>query len=65
MPVNRDIVRAEKRTQAIDMRCYQRLLNITYKGHVTNEEARRKIKKAVGEYDEFLALVEKWKQKVV
>ena len=34
----------EKRTQAFEMRCYQRLLNISYKDHVTNEEVRTKIK---------------------
>ena len=33
----------EKRTQAFEMRCYRRLLNISYKGHVANEEVRRKI----------------------
>ena len=27
----------EKRTQAFEMRCYRRLLNISYKDHVTNE----------------------------
>ena len=33
----------EKRTQAFEMRCYRRLLDISYKDHVTNEEVRRKI----------------------
>ena len=33
----------EKRTQAFEMRCYRRLLNVSYKDHVTNEEVRRKI----------------------
>ena len=33
------------------MRCYWRLLNISYKDHVTNEEVRRKIQAAIGEYD--------------
>ena len=33
----------EKRMQAFEMRCYRRLLNISYKDHVTNEEVRRKI----------------------
>ena len=28
----------EKRTQSFEMRCYRRLLNISYKDHVTNEE---------------------------
>ena len=32
----------EKRTQAFEMRCSRRLLNISYKDHVTSEEARSK-----------------------
>ena len=51
----------EKRTQAFEMRCYCRLLNISYKDHVTNEEVRRKIQIAIGEYDELLTLVKKRK----
>ena len=51
----------EKRTQAFEMRCYRRLLNISYKDHVTNEEVRRKIQTAIGEYDELLTLVKKRK----
>ena len=51
----------EKRTQAFEMRCYRRLLNISYKDRVTNEEVRRKIQSAIGEYDELLTLVKKWK----
>ena len=51
----------EKRTQAFEMRCYRRLLNISYKDHVTNEVVRRKIQAAVGKYDELLTLVKKRK----
>ena len=51
----------EKRTQAFEVRCSRRLLNISYKDHVTNEEVRRKIQAAIGEYDERLTLVEKRK----
>ena len=51
----------EKRTQAFEMRCYRRLLNISYKNHVTNEEVRRKIQAAIGECDELLTLVKKRK----
>ena len=51
----------EKRTQAFEMRCYRRLLNISYKDHVTNEEVRRKIQAAIGEYDELLTLLKKRK----
>ena len=51
----------EKRTQAFEMKCYRRILNISYKDHVTNEEVRRKIQAAIGEYDELLTLVKKRK----
>ena len=54
-------VELEKRTQAFEMRCYRRLLNISYKDHVTNEEVHRKIQAAIGEYDELLTLVKKRK----
>ena len=50
----------EKRTQAFEMRCSRRLLNISYKDHVTNE-FRRKIQAAIGEYNELLTLVKKRK----
>ena len=50
-----------KRTQAFEMRCYRRLLNISYKDHVTNEEVHRKIQTDIGEYDELLTLVKKRK----
>ena len=56
-------VELEKRTQAFEMTCYRRLLNILYKDHVTNEEIRRKIQAAIGEYDELLTLVKKQKQR--
>ena len=35
------------------------LMNILYKNRVTNEEVRRKIQAAIGEYDELLNLVKK------
>ena len=41
----------EKRTQAFEIRCYRRLLNISYKDHVTNEEVCKKIQTAIGEYE--------------
>ena len=50
------IAELEKRTQAFEMRCYWRLLNISYIDHGTNEEVRRKIQAAIGEYDDFLTL---------
>ena len=53
--------RARERTQAFEIRCYRRLLNI-YKDHVTNEDVRSKIQAAIGKFDELLTLVKKWKQ---
>ena len=51
----------EKRTQAFEKRCHRRLLNTSYKDHVTNEEVRRKIQAAIGEYEELLTLVKERK----
>ena len=49
----------EKRMQAFEIRCYRKLLNISYKDHVTTEETCRKIQAAIGEYDALLTLVKK------
>ena len=39
----------------------ERLLNISYKDHVTNEEVRNRIQDANGEYDDLLTMVKKRK----
>ena len=49
----------ERRIQALEMRCYRRLLNISYKDHVTNEEVRNRIQNAVGVH--LLTMVKKRK----
>ena len=51
----------ERRIQALEMRCYRRLLNISYKDHVTNEEVRNRIQNATGMHDDFLTMVKKRK----
>ena len=51
----------ENRMHAFELRCYRRLLNISYKDHVTYGEVCIKIKAAIGEYDELLTLVNKQK----
>ena len=51
----------ERRTHAFEMGCYRRLLNISYKDHVTNEEVSRKIQAAIEKYDELLTVVKKRK----
>ena len=36
----------QRRIQATEMRCYRKILHISYKDHVTNEEVRAKIQQA-------------------
>ena len=50
----------ERRIQALEMRCYRRLLSISYKDHVTNEEVRNRIQNSVGRHDD-LTMVKKRK----
>ena len=49
----------ERRIQALEMRCYRRRLNISYKDHVTNEEVRNRIQNAIGLHDDLLTMVKK------
>ena len=35
----------QRRIQAMEMRCYRKILSISYKDHVTNEEVRAKVQK--------------------
>ena len=51
----------ERRIQALEMRCYRRLLNISYKDLVTNEEVRNRIQNAIGVHDDLLTMVKKRK----
>ena len=36
----------QRRIQAMEMRCYSKILHISYKDHVTNEEVRAKMQQA-------------------
>ena len=51
----------ERRIKALEMRCYRRLLNISYKDHVTNEEVCNRIENAFGVHDDLLTMVKKRK----
>ena len=51
----------ERRIHALEMRCYRRLLNISYKDHVTHEEVRHRIQNAIGVHDDLLTMVKKRK----
>ena len=41
------------------MRCYRKILHISYKDHVTNEEARAKIQQAIGPHEDLLTVVKR------
>ena len=58
--LNKDI---ERRIQAFEMRCYRRLLGISYKDRVTNVEVEDRIRRAAGPYEELLRTVKKRKLK--
>ena len=46
-----------QRIQAMEMRCYHKILHTLYKYHVTNEEVRAKIQQATGPHKDFLTMV--------
>ena len=41
------------------MRCYRKILRISYKDHVTNEEVRAKIQQAIGPHGDLLTIVKR------
>ena len=43
----------QRRIQAMEMRCYRKILHLSYKDHVTNEEVRAKILQAVGPHEDL------------
>ena len=43
------------------MRCYRKILRISYKDHVTNEEGRATIQQAIGPHDDLLSIVRRRK----
>ena len=52
----------QRRIQAMEMRCYRKILRISFKDHVTNEEVRAKIQQAIGPHEDLLTIVERRKQ---
>ena len=45
----------------MEMRCYRKILHISYKDHVTNEEVRVKIQQAIGPHEDLLTIVKRRK----
>ena len=51
----------ERKIQATEMRCCRRLLGISYRDHVTNEEVRNRIRQAIGPNEDLLTTLKKRK----
>ena len=54
-------VELQRRIQAMEMRCYRKILCILYKDHVTNEEVRAKVQQAIGSNEDLLTIVKRRK----
>ena len=49
----------QRRIQAMEMRCYRKILHSSYKDHVTNEEVRAKIQQAIGPKKDLLTIIKR------
>ena len=45
----------------MELRCYSKILHISYKDHVTNEEVCAKIQQAIGLHEDLLTIVKRRK----
>ena len=50
-----------RRIQAMEMRCYRKILRISYKDHVTNEEVHAKTQQAIRPHEDLLTIVKRRK----
>ena len=53
----------ERKIQAMEMRCLRKLLGITYRDHITNEEVRNRTRQATGPHEDLLTTVKRRKLK--
>ncbi|KAK2167249.1 hypothetical protein NP493_1283g00011 [Ridgeia piscesae] len=53
----------ERRIQAMKMRCLRKLLGITYRDHISNEEVRNRTRQATGPHEDLLTTVKRRKLK--
>ena len=51
----------QRRIQAMEIRCYLKILRIPYKDHVTNKEVRAKIQQTIGPHEDHLTIVKRSK----
>ncbi|KAK2187122.1 hypothetical protein NP493_179g05007 [Ridgeia piscesae] len=48
---------SERRIQTMEMRCLRKLLGITYRGHISNDEVRNRTRQAIGPHEDLLTTV--------
>ena len=53
--------RAQKKIQAMEMRCYSKIPHVSYKDLITMEEVRAKIQQATGPHEDLLMIVKRRK----
>jgi hypothetical protein len=53
----------EKRIKSFEMKCYRKILNITFRDHITNETVKQRIKETIGTKEDLLTQVKKRKLK--
>ena len=53
----------QRRIRGMGMRCYHKVLTISYKNHVTNEDVFAKIQQAIGRRGDLLTIVKRHKLK--
>ena len=53
--------KAPKKNTSMGMRCYRKILRISYKDHATNEEVRAKIQQAIRPHEDLLTIIERHK----
>ena len=51
----------QRKMQAMETRCYRKILRISYKDHVTNEEVHAKIQQAIRSHEDLLTIVKRHK----
>ena len=54
-------VELQRRIQAMEIKCYRKILRISYKDHVTNEEVRATIQQAIRPHEDLLTIEKKRK----
>ena len=53
----------ERKIQAMEMRCYRKVLNVSHHDHIINQEVKNRIRKAIGPHEDLLTVVKRRKMK--